>query len=29
MLTGVYKNIEHGVVAMVFRCKYLEGEPTI
>lgn len=26
-LTGVYKNIPRGIVALVFRCRELEGEP--
>ena len=28
-LTGVYKNLVVGVVALVFKCKYLGGEPSI
>lgn len=27
-LTGVYKNMELGVVALVFRCRPSEGEPS-
>jgi len=27
-LTGVYKNIKVGVVALVFRARYVSGEPT-
>ena len=26
-LTGVYKNLTLGVVALVFRCRHLSGEP--
>ncbi|GAY09158.1 nudix hydrolase family protein [Pseudonocardia sp. N23] len=26
-LTGVYKNIERGVVALVFRCRPIDGTP--
>jgi 8-oxo-dGTP diphosphatase len=26
-LTGVYKNLTHGVVALVFRCRPLHGDP--
>lgn len=26
-LTGVYKNMPRGIVALVFRCKWLQGEP--
>lgn len=28
-LTGVYKNMNLGVVALVYRCKVLGGEPTL
>ncbi len=27
-LTGVYKNMARGIVALVFRCKVVGGEPT-
>jgi 8-oxo-dGTP diphosphatase len=27
-LTGVYKNMERGIVALVFRCSVAEGTPT-
>lgn len=27
-LTGVYKNMSRGVVALVFRCRIIAGEPT-
>jgi 8-oxo-dGTP diphosphatase len=27
MLTGVYKNMERGIIALVFRCKVASGEP--
>ena len=27
-LTGVYKNIARGIVALVFRCRQTAGEPT-
>lgn len=26
-LTGVYKNLTHGIVALVFRCRVAGGEP--
>jgi ADP-ribose pyrophosphatase YjhB (NUDIX family) len=26
-LTGVYKNMEHGIVALVYRCRPVDGEP--
>lgn len=26
-LTGVYKNLTHGIVALVYRCRPLGGEP--
>lgn len=26
-LTGVYKNLTHGIVALVYRCRPTEGEP--
>ncbi|WP_100470551.1 NUDIX hydrolase [Mycobacteroides abscessus] len=26
-LTGVYKNLTHGIVALVYRCRPAEGEP--
>jgi 8-oxo-dGTP diphosphatase len=26
-LTGVYKNLTHGIVALVYRCRLAEGEP--
>ncbi|WCS17773.1 NUDIX domain-containing protein [Mycobacterium marinum] len=26
-LTGVYKNLTHGIVALVYRCRPIEGEP--
>jgi 8-oxo-dGTP diphosphatase len=26
-LTGVYKNIRRGIIALVFRCRIVEGEP--
>ena len=26
-LTGVYKNMKHGIIALVFRCKATAGEP--
>ncbi|HEY3681685.1 MAG TPA: NUDIX domain-containing protein [Streptosporangiaceae bacterium] len=28
-LTGVYKNMVRGIVALVFRCRPLEGEPEL
>jgi 8-oxo-dGTP diphosphatase len=27
-LTGVYKNMRHGIVALVFRCHIASGQPT-
>ena len=27
-LTGVYKNMRHGIVALVFRCHVVSGQPT-
>ena len=27
MLTGVYKNMRRGIVSLVFRCKFVAGEP--
>lgn len=27
VLTGVYKNLTHGIVALVFRCRVLDGLP--
>ncbi|GAA4875619.1 NUDIX hydrolase [Actinomycetospora straminea] len=27
-LTGVYKNLQKNVVALVYRCRYLSGTPT-
>jgi ADP-ribose pyrophosphatase YjhB (NUDIX family) len=27
MLTGVYKNMKRGIIALVFRCKVTGGEP--
>lgn len=29
MLTGVYKNMKRGIIALVFRCRTTSGEPTI
>ncbi|OOK83963.1 hypothetical protein BZL29_1631 [Mycobacterium kansasii] len=26
-LTGVYKNLTHGIVALVYRCRPVGGEP--
>lgn len=26
-LSGVYKNIRRGIIALVFRCRILAGEP--
>jgi len=26
-LTGVYKNLTHGIVALVYRCRPVDGEP--
>jgi 8-oxo-dGTP diphosphatase len=26
-ITGVYKNLAHGIVALVYRCRPIEGEP--
>lgn len=26
-LTGIYKNLTHGIVALVFRCRQVAGEP--
>jgi 8-oxo-dGTP diphosphatase len=26
-LTGVYKNMQRGIVALVFRCQIIEGQP--
>ncbi|UBV20823.1 NUDIX hydrolase [Mycolicibacterium fortuitum] len=26
-LTGVYKNMTHGIVALVYRCRPVDGEP--
>ncbi|BDB43302.1 NUDIX hydrolase [Mycobacterium kiyosense] len=26
-ITGVYKNLAHGIVALVYRCRPTEGEP--
>jgi 8-oxo-dGTP diphosphatase len=26
-LTGVYKNMRHGIIALVFRCRIVGGEP--
>lgn len=26
-LTGIYKNVSHGIVALVYRCRALSGEP--
>ena|SRR6266567_1777314 len=28
-LTGVYKNMNRGIIALVFRCKATEGKPAI
>jgi 8-oxo-dGTP diphosphatase len=28
MLTGVYKNMNRGIIALVFRCKVLDGQLT-
>jgi ADP-ribose pyrophosphatase YjhB (NUDIX family) len=28
-LTGVYKNMSHGIVALVFRCRIISGDLTI
>jgi 8-oxo-dGTP diphosphatase len=28
-LTGVYKNMTRGIVALVFRCKVTGGEPSL
>lgn len=28
MLTGVYKNMDRGIIALVFRCKVLDGQLT-
>jgi 8-oxo-dGTP diphosphatase len=27
VLTGVYKNMRHGIIALVFRCRIIGGEP--
>ena len=26
-LTGVYKNMRHGIIALVFRCRIIGGDP--
>ncbi|OBJ88190.1 NUDIX hydrolase [Mycobacterium asiaticum] len=28
-LTGVYKNMSHGIVALVYRCRPADGEPHV
>jgi ADP-ribose pyrophosphatase YjhB (NUDIX family) len=28
-LTGVYKNLQHGIVALVYRCRPVGGEPHV
>jgi len=29
MLTGVYKNMKRGIIALVFRCRITDGEPAV
>jgi 8-oxo-dGTP diphosphatase len=29
MLTGVYKNMKRGIIALVFRCRITGGEPSV